>query len=317
MSDAPTYAGARILMLGAAGFIGQWVTRALIARGAAVHAVVRRERYEESVQALPGAEHVSMVELRDAWAVARLLHREKPAAVFNLAGYGVDPRERDAQWAKELNTQLPTMLAELMSSHGDGAWTAQQVVHAGSALEYGTAPGDLREGTTCMPTTVYGITKLDGTEQMHALAAEAGVRAVTGRLFTVYGAGEHEGRLLPSLIAASRTDAPIPLTEGLQPRDFTYVEDVVEGLLRLGLLPDAALGPVNIATSRLTTVREFVETAATVLGISQERLRFGAIPTRAEEMHHDPVNVDRLRALTSWMPMTSIADGIKRVASRT
>lgn len=314
MSDAPSYAGARIIVLGATGFIGQWVSRALASRGAELILVARNGAGREVLRsAVPDAESI-LVELQDPLVVASLLHGRKPATVFNLAGYGVDPRERDESAAAATNTQLPELLGTLMAHHGDPAWRGQQVVHVGSALEYGTASGDLREDTTCTPTTTYGISKLAGTKGLHALAAESGARAVTGRLFTVYGPGEHAGRLLPSLLAASRTDAPIPLTEGLQQRDFTYVEDVVDGLLRLGLLPDAALGPVNIATSRLTTVREFVLTAARVLGIATERLQFGAVATRAEEMHHDPVNVSRLRALTSWVPGTSIVDGIQRTA---
>jgi nucleoside-diphosphate-sugar epimerase len=315
VSDASSYAGARIIVLGATGFIGQWVARALAARGAELILVARNGAGLDVLRRLvPGAES-TLVELQHPHSVASLLHKRRPAAVFNLAGYGIDPRERDEGTASATNDQLPRLLGDLMAHHGDPSWRGQQVVHAGSALEYGTASGDLREDTVCTPTTVYGITKLAGTTGLHGLAAASGTRAVTARLFTVYGRGEHQGRLLPTLVAASQTTDPIPLTEGLQQRDFTYVEDVVDGMLRLGLLPDAALGIVNVATSRLTTVREFVLTAARVLGIAAERLQFGAVPTRAEEMHHDPVNVDRLRALTSWVPSTTIADGIQRTSS--
>ena len=81
------------------------------------------------------------------------------------------------------------------------------------------------------------------------------MRAVTARLFTVYGPGEHCGRLLPSLIEAARAEKPLELTAGTQLRDLTYVEDVAEGLLRLGLAQAEPGSVVNLATGHLTMVR--------------------------------------------------------------
>lgn len=316
MTHAATYDGARVVVLGAAGFIGQWVARALAARGAQLHLVARdASRLHRLTREMAPYAGTSVLDLGDADALRALVAAVRPAIVFNLAGYGVDPSERDASVARTLNEELPFRLAELLHEHGDRDWAGQQVVHAGSALEYGTASGDLRETTLCAPTTLYGVTKLAGTTRLHAAAAALGVRAVTGRLFTVYGAGEHAGRLLPSLLAAASTHEAIPLTAGLQQRDFTYVEDAADGLLRLGVLRGADLGPVNIATSRLSTVRAFVSIAAHELGIAPSRLGFGAVPTRAEEMHHDPVNIARLRALAGWSPSTKIADGVRRTAA--
>ena len=105
---------------------------------------------------------------------------------------------------------------------------------------------------------------------------------------------------------------PIDLTAGLQKRDFTYVEDVVEGLLRLGTVWTTSAGMVNVATGQLYTVRHFIETAAQILGIRSDNLNFGALPTRNEEMEHDPVTIRKLVDLTAWAPSTTISQGIRR-----
>jgi nucleoside-diphosphate-sugar epimerase len=132
------------------------------------------------------------------------------------------------------------------------------------------------------------------------------------RLFTVYGPGEHRGRLLPSLVHGARTGSVVELTTGVQQRDFTYVEDAVQGLLRLAISPVRAGQIVNVATGSLATVREFAFAAAEELGMPRERLCFGTRPTREDEMRHDPVRIDRLRALTGWTPPGDIAVGIRR-----
>jgi nucleoside-diphosphate-sugar epimerase len=142
------------------------------------------------------------------------------------------------------------------------------------------------------------------------------LRGISARLFTVYGPGEHAGRLLPALLAARAASGPIELSAGLQRRDFTYVDDVAEGLLRLGLLPEPlAEGALNLATGRLASVRDFALAAAGVLGIDERRLQFGALPTRPEEMAHDPVSVRRLGDLVGWTPGTSIEEGVQRTVA--
>ena len=143
-----------------------------------------------------------------------------------------------------------------------------------------------------------------------------GITSVTARLFSVYGPGEHPGRLLPSLLEAARNGNHLELTAGKQQRDFTYVEDVVEGLLRLSVTNTLPGDIVNLATGHLTSVRQFVETAARIMGIPDDHLHFGALPTRLEEMQHKPVAVHKLKKLTAWLPSTSVAQGIELTCQR-
>jgi len=314
VSDPSEYRGVRVLVLGASGFIGRWVARELSRRGARLVLAVRDPRAFAHVQRAWGIEgEVREVDLSRSGSGAALVRDVRPALAFDLAGYGVDPRERDEELARRLNAELAGELASALASARDPAWLGQELVRAGSALEFGGASGALEDPWSCAPTTVYGRTKLDGSRALARVASETRLRALTARLFTVYGPGEHEGRLLPSLLAAARTSARVPLTAGEQRRDFTYVEDVARGLVELGLVrlrvePCA----LNLATGTLASVREFVETAARELGIASERLRFGALPTRPEEMAHDPVSVAGARALLGWTPATPIAEGVRR-----
>ena len=149
-----------------------------------------------------------------------------------------------------------------------------------------------------------------GTRQFTESCRNLNVRGLTARLFTVYGPGEHPGRLLPSLLDAARDGKDLDLSSGKQERDFTYVEDAAEGLLRLGLASAAPGEVINLATGKLHSVRHFATEAARLLNIRTDRLHFGAMPDRTDEMHHKPVNNRRLMTLTEWIPDTDIASGI-------
>ncbi len=311
------YAGTRVLVLGAGGFIGRWVARALHAQGATLHLAVRDVAAARQIAARWGFEgDFSACDLSDAARAEALVAQVTPDVVFNLAGYGVDRSERDPGLATRINTDLPRAVAQGLAAQPreavDTLAQRPRLVHVGSALEYGEITGDLAETSTPDPTTLYGRTKLAGTLAVARVGEETGLPALTARLFTVFGPGEHAGRLFPTLLESANGVGPIALTEGLQKRDFCFVEDVAEGLLRLGAVAAQPGEIVNLACGRLHTVRDFVRYAAETMGIGPERLAFGAVPTRNEEMEHDPVSIARLRLKTGWSPDDDLRASVAR-----
>jgi len=310
------YHHTRALVLGASGFIGYWVARALRAQRSHVTCVVRDAVSAERLVEEQLGSVVVRRNLTELDAIGDWLPALRPAVVFNLAGYGVDRGEEDDEVATCINHLLVRKVAEVVATLPPDHWPGARLVHVGSALEYGRAGGTLAEDTTCQPTNLYGRTKLAGTRALQDVVLETGVDACVVRLFTVFGPGEHRGRLLPSLLEATQHDAAVPLSEGLQRRDFAYVEDVAEGLLRLAVSEVSAGEVVNLASGVMHTVREFVETAAEVIGLEAHRLQFGALPPRPDEMAHDGVSVARLRALTRWTPSDDVAEGVGRTVAR-
>ena len=305
-----------MLVLGAGGFIGRWVARALSSAGADLCLGVRDATRAERIFSRYGVTgKVMAADLTNPESIRSLLLDARPAVLFNLAGYGVDPSERDEKAAYQMNADLIRTICRTLVSAGDTTWPGQQFVHVGSALEYGSLGGDLSEDAQPRPSTLYGKSKLRGTQYLAECCRNSALRGITARLFTVYGPGEHRGRLLPSLLEAAREPSKLALTSGGQRRDFTYVEDAAAGLLRLALSSSNPGEVVNLATGRLTTVREFALTAAEVCRIPPERLEFGRLPTRPEEMEHTNVSLDRLKRLTDWAPPTEPGEGIRKTAA--
>jgi nucleoside-diphosphate-sugar epimerase len=284
------YQDTTVAVLGASGFIGRWVVRKLAGQGARVCSIGREEAAD----------------------LKSIYSRLRPSITFNLAGYGVNPAERDEAAAYHVNADLPRALVEAAAAFRDPAWQGRHLIHIGSGAEYGNVGGILREDGPASPSTLYGKSKRRGTEAVAERCQSLELRGLTARLFTVYGPGERSGRLLPSLLDARRTGQLLHLSAGLQRRDFTYVEDVADGLLKLGLAPAECGQVVNLATGLSATVRTFVETAAGILGIPPENLQFGAIPATAYEMEYEGIALDSLQRLTGRIPSTSIAEGVRK-----
>jgi nucleoside-diphosphate-sugar epimerase len=239
--------------------------------------------------------------------------------VVNAVGYGVARDERDDRLAARLNADLVEELAEALvdAERVLPAWRGPRLIHLGSAFEYGSVEGTVTEATECRPRSVYGMTKLEGTRRLSEVVQRKGLRAVSARLATVYGPGEHPHRLLPSLLQAARTTETLSFTRGEQERDFTFVDDVAEGVVRLVSCKSLSDPVLNLATGRLTPVRAFAERAREMLGIPPDRLRFGDIPYREDEVWQGPIDVGRLQATLGWKPATSIDEGIRRTIAET
>jgi len=319
------YSGVRALVFGATGFIGRHVAGALAAAGAKTILSARDGAALDSVAGyIRGDVTTIAFDVCDDARTVAAVRQARPHITFNLAGYGVDRAETDEDLAERINGRFPGVLCAAVAACRETDWHGQALVHTGSQLEYGPVGGNLAESTEPSPNTVYGRTKLAGTRALARCAAEQGMPALTARLFTVFGAGEHETRLLPSIIEAASTGEPLDMTDGRQRADFTWIGDVVEGLLRLGVVPATTAvrsapgtglaGPgevVNLATGRLTSVREFALQAIAALGASESLLRFGALPQRAETLEYEPVTNLRLWELTDWAPETTVSEGLR------
>ena len=310
------YRGRRVLLTGASGFLGRWVARLLHEGGAELWMIGRTPQFLDALGSVYGISgNIITADLNEPGSFAGVLRRAKPQVTFHLAGYGVDPAECDAALAERLNHTLVEEIATAIAALPPDDWSGARLIHAGSAAEYGAVPGPVYENTPTNPVNLYGRTKLAGTEALCRIVAERKLAATTARLFTIYGPGEHAHRLLPSLIEAAQTGRSLALTAGEQQRDFTYVADAAEGLLRLGCLPGAAPAMVNLATGMLTRVRRFAETATEVLGLAPGQLNFGALPYRPDETPHGPVSTTLLEATTGWKPATPVREGIEKTVA--
>jgi nucleoside-diphosphate-sugar epimerase len=142
----------------------------------------------------------------------------------------------------------------------------------------------------------------------HLLGEQLGLEIGWGRIFYPYGPGECGPRLVPSVIRSLLAGEKALCTEGLQVRDFVFVEDVAKAFI--ALLTSPYCGPVNIGSGVPVTVRQVVTRIGEIIG-RPDLLEIGAIPTRGFEPQEIVADIAKLRSI-GFQPQYSIDGGLER-----
>jgi nucleoside-diphosphate-sugar epimerase len=297
-----------VLVTGAGGFIGRSVVRCLQRRGEGVVALVQDDDQRGAVPAGAGIEVVAG-DLCDAGGLARALSGVVPRAVIHLAGRRVTGTSDDDRENARLNVD-PTvgLVAGLDRS------ALEALVFASSGEVYGPRAGLFVETAAPRPMTAYARAKLAAEQHLMAAHHADGLPVVVARLAVAYGPGQPGTMLIPSLMEAARTGRPVRMTAGEQTRDFVYVDDVAEALVRLTHAPRAIGRIVNVGSGLATPIRELAQTLAASLH-GRLVVELGAIPYRNGEQMEYCFDTALLKELTGYVPDTVLADGLAQVVA--
>jgi UDP-glucose 4-epimerase len=303
-------AAVRALVTGAAGFLGANLVQHLNRDGHDVTAVLRPGgdswRLDEVENDLCTVE----LDLRDTAAIARLVGTTKPQWIFHLAAHGAYSWQTDTTAMIDINISATAALLAAARSVG-----VQAFVNAGSSSEYGLKAHPPREDEWLEPNSPYAATKAAGTH-FTALAAAQGLPAVTLRLYSIYGPWEDPGRLVPALVREAACQGLPPLASPQTSRDFVYVEDCCDALLRAARrgAPSGPGAVLNLGSGRQTRLSELVE-------IARQALDVAALPAwgTMDSRHWDTNTwVSDSRAAAEhldWSASTSLGEGLTKTAS--
>lgn len=296
----------RVLITGGSGFIGATLARAELAAGRDVHLLLRPEARTGRLAELAGRFTRHDADLRDAGAVRRAVGAARPDVVYHLATHGAHPSECDR--GTTLATNL-TGTANLLDALAGRDYRA--LVHAGSSSEYGHKDRPMTSADALEPRGDYGVTKAAATLLCRAEALR-GAPVCVVRIFSAYGPLEDPTRLASAVLGSCARGVPPRVTAGHQPRDWVYVDDVVELLRRAAECPAARGRILHAGGGRRQTVRDLVETAVSVAG-GLVRAEYGAEPPRPDEPTVWVADLTETTELTGWAPRTGLRQGLERM----
>ncbi|MDY0974405.1 NAD-dependent epimerase/dehydratase family protein [Massilia sp. CFBP9012] len=310
----------RILVTGAAGFVGSFVAARLAAMG---HQVVGCDNFNDyydprlkhdRVAALlaPAGVACHTVELADAAQVAALFERERPTLVVHLAAQaGVRySLENPAAYVQSNLVGFGNILEACR--HGK----IEHLLYASSSSVYGAnAKVPFSEDDQVdAPVSLYAATKKSNELMAHSYSHLFKLPATGLRFFTVYGPWGRPDMAYFSFAEKMARGATIPVfAEGLLTRDFTYIDDIVEGVVRLLFKPTPASDTsaphavFNIGNHNPVRVLEFIQTLESVMGIEASK---EFLPMQPGDVPATHAAIDKLKAWVDFAPTTPLATGL-------
>lgn len=294
----------RVLLTGAAGFIGSHVARQLIQEGCEVYALVRNESDLWRIEDILSQLHLVYGDLLNSNQIQTQLEAIQPELCVHVAWYVV-PEDYLSAIENVDMLRASLMLASQLAEIG-----CHRFIGVGTCIEYDVNLGYLSEQSPVKPTTLYGATKLAtqiGLTQLTQQFKEMTVAWV--RLFYQYGPFERKQRLIPYVIRSLLQNQTAEITSGDQIKDYLYVEDVASAIWAVA--QSEVSGPINVASGHPMLLRDFINKIAEQLNRT-DLVRLVSRPPSIHKSHLVVANVKRLRNEVGWHPTYTLDSGLEK-----
>jgi UDP-glucuronate 4-epimerase len=305
----------RVLVTGAAGFIGFHLAKRLLDRGDTVAGVDNLNAYYdpalkksrlEQLRKLPGFEFFAS-DIADREAMEKVLGKGRFDAIVNLAAQaGVRYSIENPYAYVDANVVGFMNILEGARRHGTG-----HLVFASTSSVYGLNKElpFAESQNTDRPISLYAATKKANELMAHSYAHLFGISTTGLRFFTVYGPWGRPDMALFKFTKGILAGEPIPVfNEGRMVRDFTYVDDIVEGVVRVIDRP-APYRIFNIGNHQRVELMAYIRAIEKALGM---KANLNLLPMQAGDIAATEADTSALEAATGFRPQTPVEEGVRR-----
>jgi len=299
---------ASYLVTGGAGFIGSHLSEELVRRGHRVRVADNLSTGKRrNLDHISGVEfmHGDLADLTFATRVVQgmdfVLHQ---AAIPSVPRSVSDPLTSN-------RANIDATLNVLVASRDAGV---KRLVFAGSSSEYGNAPTlPKREDMATAPLSPYALQKVMGTEYCRMFTRLYGFETVVIRYFNVFGPRQDPGSPYSGVISLFSTALiegrqPIIYGDGEQTRDFTYVANVVDGVLRACTAPNAAGEAINVACGIRISLNQLLQAMNDIVGTTLQPIYK---EERAGDVKDSQADISKANALLGYTPLVSLEEGLR------
>lgn len=294
------------LVTGGAGFIGSHLVDALLQRGRPVR--VLDDFSTGLMDNLPGGYDLIEGSLTDPATVAKAMHGV--GTVFHLGALASVARSVENPAITHAACATGTLnLLDAARKVG-----VRRVVYAASSSAYGGASGESGQTENLLPAakSPYAAAKLAGEFYMQAFAATYGIETVRLRFFNIFGPRQRSDSPYSGVIALftammARGESPVVHGDGKQSRDFTYVGNAVQALLRAAEVPEISGNVYNVGTGRSVTILDLIAGLNAILGTNISP-KFA--PSRPGDVRYSRADIRRTRLDLGYEPNETFEEGL-------
>ena len=298
----------RVLITGAAGFVGANLARRMLELGHETHVVIRGDQSLWRLDGVRSDLHLHDLDVTDREGVNGAIASVRPEWIFHLAVHGAYSHQTDPFAITQTNVLGTMNLVEACRRTG-----FEVFVNTGTSSEYGFKDHAPVEDEAVEPNSYYSLTKCAETMFCRFTARKYGLRIPTLRLYSAYGPWEEPTRLMPTVITRGLAGTLPPLVNPAIARDYVAMDDVLDAYLLAADVETEEKGAVfNVATGVQTTLREVVETARNVLSIRAEP-SWGSMPDRAWDTDVWVGDSRKIQSVLGWRPRVSFEEGFRRM----
>jgi UDP-glucuronate 4-epimerase len=235
----------------------------------------------------------------------KLLPQKVDAIVHMASKAGVRPSIADPLGYQKTNILSTQLLLQFAKETG-----VPQFVFASSSSVYGVNKNlPWNEDEKLLPISPYAMTKLAGEMAGHVASHLTGLRFIALRFFTVYGPAQRPDLAIHRFIRAIEAGEAIPMYgDGSTSRDYTYVDDIVKGILAAIRYTATSFEIINLGNHYTVSLTELIQTIEEVTG---KRASLSQLPEQAGDVPHTYADISKAKRLLGYQPNTALKDGIQ------
>lgn len=281
----------KVLLTGASGFLGQALMKELLMHNFKVSALVRTTTNKECFKDLID---ISCLYNIDSSSISDILAKVNPNVVIHCAVlYG---RRESIIEVFKFNVDFYMDLIHASIKHGVEHFVNTDTF-SGKKVDY-------------QYLKAYHTSKRNVLEWSKLLLEQSSMKFSNLRLEHIYGPNDNMDKFIPSMMRSMRSNIPfLDLTEGLQKRDFIYINDVVLAYVTVILEQKVSLMEYEVGTGKSTSIKEFLLRVKSQLPKCTTLLNFGVLETRKGELEESVANINELKRL-GWSPQVSLDEGL-------
>ncbi|WP_203423945.1 NAD(P)-dependent oxidoreductase [Sinorhizobium sp. BG8] len=299
----------RVLITGGAGFIGSHLVGACLAAGDEVHVIARKETGGERLRQYGDAFVLHSFDLVSELDLKRCIAEVEPERIFHLAARPRRKPDADLGDVKDGFREQFQALLGLLAAAAQARRPPRIVIRTGSLAEYGVAPAPYLEDGREQPVNAYGAELTAAAHLVAGLQSRMPFPVVTARLALVYGAWQSTEYFLPWLIRQCLAGKPSLVRHPEDRRDLLYVDDVVEGLVRLSMAPFPVPPLINIATGIAPPMRDLARLVLKLTGADPRLITYDE-SGQSSGIPDFRASPELARKTLNWVASTPFEEGL-------